>query len=410
MSLGDVLSSGRAPLAERLRPRQLSEVLGQPELSGPQSLLRRALEAGKPYSLVLYGPPGTGKTTVALAVAGQAGYAFEQLNAVVDGIKDFREVLERARERRDRGENTLLFIDEIHRFNKAQQDALLPAVESGLITLMGATTENPAHSLTRALRSRLRIERVRPLGEEHLRELARLALSDQDRGLGASEFTLSPAGLELLILYAGGDGRALLSGLDAAALLAELGGEIGEEEVKQALGSRLSAADRAEQYHLLSALIKSIRGSDPDATLYWLGRLEASGEDPVAVARRLVISASEEIGLARPGALAVANSGAMAVSLVGAPECWLNLAHVACYLAQCPKSWATYRGLAAVREYLQEHPEHPVPLHLRNPSDEVSRAEGAGRGYAHPSQAGAGKMRFLPPELEGKRFLRESNE
>lgn len=219
MSLGEVITAGRAPLADRMRPRELSEVIGQPQLTGPRTLLSRALADGRPYSLVLYGPPGTGKTTIALAIARQLGFAFEQLNAVADGIGEFRKVLERAKERRGRGEQTLLFIDELHRWSKSQQDAALPAVEAGMVTLIGATTENPAFALNRALRSRLRVERVVALDDAHMGSLARRALTDSANGLGGHGLSIDEDALNLLVLHAGGDGRALLGGLEAAALL-----------------------------------------------------------------------------------------------------------------------------------------------------------------------------------------------
>jgi putative ATPase len=349
---------------------------------------------------VLYGPPGTGKTTIAMAAARAFGLAFEQMNAVTDGVKDLREVIARATDRRRMGEGTLLFLDEISRWSKSQQDALLPYVENGTVVLIGATTENPGFELNRPLRSRLKIEMVRRIEDEDLVELADRALADADRGLGARRLTLSAEARETLLRHADGDARALLTGLEYAATLAELGAEISDELMLEALGAR-SFPGRTEHYDLASALIKSIRGSDPDAALYWLARMEATGEEPRFIARRLLISAAEEVGMAAPGALAVANSGFEATMNLGPPECWLVLAEVACYLATCPKSWASYKGLAEARRIVAESPAYPVPLALRNATDDVSRAEGAGDGYAHASSLppGSGEVRFLPDEL-----------
>ncbi len=403
MGLGEVVAARNAPLADRMRPQQLSEVVGQPQLTGERALLARALHDQRPYSFVLYGPPGTGKTTIAMVAARGFGLAFEQLNAVTDGVKDLREVTARARERRRVGEGTLLFLDEISRWSKSQQEALYPFVENGTIVLIGATTENPGFELNRALRSRLKIETVRALTDEDLSGLVDRALTDAQRGLGDKDLTLDPDARAALLRHADGDARALLTGLDYAGTLADPGTAIGAELMFEALGAR-SFPGRTEHYDLASALIKSIRGSDPDAALYWLARMEASGEEPRFIARRLLISAAEEVGMGAPGALAVANAGFEATMNLGPPECWLVLAEVACYLATSPKSWASYEGLAAARQLVAEHPSYPVPLALRNPSDEVSRAEGAGRGYTHASglAPGSDRVRFLPDELAGQ--------
>ena len=314
------------PLADRMRPRTLAEIVGQERLTAPGAPLRAAIESGQPHSLILWGPPGVGKTTIARAIAASSDASFEQLNAVTDGIKDLRAVIERAEQRQQMGRRTLLFVDEVARWNKAQQDALLPYVESGV-----------------------KLYTLDDLREDALREIAERALTDPERGVltelhpGAEPLVLSDEALEHLLLHAGGDARMLLNGVEAAAALLPDGGCITLELAQQASGSRRLAHDKAGEMHydLASALIKSIRGSDADATLYWLARLEAGGEDPAFVARRLVVSASEEIGLAAPGALAVAVAGHDAVKSIGPPECWINLAAVACYLATCPKSWAS---------------------------------------------------------------------
>lgn len=400
MGLGEAVATGKAPLADRMRPETLAEVVGQPQLTGERALLARSIRDGRPYSFVLYGPPGTGKTTIAMAAARGFGLAFEQLNAVTDGVKDLREVVARAKDRRRLGEGTLLFVDEVARWSKSQQDALLPYVENGTIVMIGATTENPGFELNRALRSRLKIELVRALDEADLSALIDRTLRDERRGLGDMGLTISDAARAALLQHSDGDARAVLTGLDYVATMSDPGDEISEDRMLEALGAR-SYPGRTEHYDLASALIKSIRGSDPDAALYWLARMEATGEEPRFVARRLLISASEEVGLAAPGALAVANAGFEAVHNLGAPECWITLAEVACYLAVSPKSWASYMGLHEARRIVAEHPSYPVPLALRNETDEVSKMEGAGRGYAHASTLppASEKVRFLPPEV-----------
>ncbi|GAC1439241.1 MAG: replication-associated recombination protein A [Solirubrobacteraceae bacterium] len=393
-----------APLADRMRPRALDEVIGQPELTAPGSPLRAALDAGEPRSLILWGPPGVGKTTIARAIARQSDAAFEQLNAVTDGIKELRAVIERAQHRR-----TLLFIDEIARWNKSQQDALLPHVESGRVILIGATTEQPGREINNALMSRLKLFTLRALDEAALSEIADRALADSERGLGGQGLTLATEAREHILLVADGDARAVLNGLEAAAVLLPRGGEITLEVAQQATGSRRLAHDKAgeQHYDLISALIKSIRGSSVDGSLYWLARLEAGGEDPAFVARRLVVSASEEVGLAAPGALAIAVAGYEAVKNIGPPECWINLAAVTAYLARAPKSWAAYEGWRAAQELVAERPAYRVPDQLRNATTAIDRAAGAGRGYVHASQAGGERVRFLPAELDGVRVFSE---
>jgi putative ATPase len=401
MGLGETVATRKAPLADRLRPETLGEVVGQPQLTGDRALLARSIADGRPYSFVLYGPPGTGKTTIAMAAARGFGLAFEQLNAVTDGVKDLREVVARAKDRRRMGEGTLLFVDEVARWSKSQQDALLPYVENGTVVLIGATTENPGFELNRALRSRLKIELVRALDDDDLSELVDRALADRSRGLGDREITVSSQARAALLQHSDGDARAVLTGLEYAATLADPGTEVSEELMLEALGAR-SFPGRTEHYDLASALIKSIRGSDPDAALYWLARMEATGEEPRFVARRLLISSAEEVGLAAPGALAIANAGFEATMNLGPPECWIVLAEVAAYLAVSPKSWASYQGLHEARRIVAEHPSYPVPLALRNETDEVSKMEGAGKGYRHASQLppGSPQVRFLPEELQ----------
>jgi putative ATPase len=416
LTLGSTTSLRHRPLAERMRPRTLDEVVGQPQLTAPNSPLRVALESGAPHSMVLWGPPGTGKTTIALCVAAAVDAEVEQLNAVTDGIKELRAVITHAEQRRDTGGRTLLFIDEIARWNKAQQDALLPYVENGTVVLVGSTTENPGFELNRALVSRLQVHVVLPLADEDLAELARRALSDVQRGVGIPAddprppYALDAAAMEHLLLTSNGDARRLLGTIERAAQLTPGGGAIDLETIEKAVGQRAVSYDKGadEHYSIISAFIKSIRGSDADAALYWLARMEAGGEAPEFIARRLVISASEEVGVAASGALTVAVSGMQAVKMIGPPECWLHLAHVTAYLARAPKSWAAYQGLGAARRLVAERPHYPVPAHLRNATTSLDRQMGHGQGYVHASQPGGEDIEFLPPELKGAEIYRPS--
>jgi putative ATPase len=340
--------------------------------------------------MVLWGPPGTGKTTIALCVAKEVDAEVEQLNAVTDGIKELRAVIGRAEQRRGMGGRTLLFIDEIARWNKAQQDALLPYVENGTVVLVGSTTENPGFELNRALVSRLQVHVVLPLQDEDLTELAHRALTDATRGVGIPAddprppYALEPAAAEHLLLTSNGDARRLLGTVERAAQLTPDGGLIALATVEKAVGQRAVSYDKGadEHYAIISAFIKSIRGSDPDAALYWLARMEAGGEAPEFIARRLAVS------------------GMQAVKMIGPPECWLHLAHVTAYLARAPKSWAAYQGLGAARKLVAERPHYPVPAHLRNPTTALDRKLGHGQGYVHASQPGSDAVEFLPPELK----------
>jgi putative ATPase len=416
LSLGSALASRHQPLADRMRPRGLDEVVGQPHLTQPGSPLRVALETGTPHSMVLWGPPGTGKTTIALCVAAAVVADVEQLNAVTDGLKELRAVIERAERRRDAGTQTLLFIDEIGRWNKAQQDALLPYVENGVIVLVGSTTANPGFELNNSLVSRLQVHIVRPLGDEDLTELASRALRDVKRGVGIPvddrrpSYELAPEALSHLLLVSDGDARRLLGVIEAAAELAPGGGTIDLATIERAAGRRAVLYDKGadEHYAVISAFIKSIRGSDPDAALYWLARMEAGGEDPAFIARRLVISASEEVGTADANALPLAVSAMQAVKMIGEPECWLNLAHTTAHLARAPKSWAAYKGLARARALVRDRPHYPVPAQLRNPTTRLDRQQGFGRGYVHASQSGADDVEFLPSELLGETIYNPS--
>ena len=387
--------SRRAPLAERLRPKALDEVVGQPHLTGEGGPLRAAVERGRIGSLILWGPPGTGKTTLARVLAGTVEEEFVPLSAVTSGVKDLRAALDGARERlkyEDRG--TLLFVDEVHRFNKAQQDALLPALEEGLVDFIGATTENPSFEVTAPLLSRSRVLRLRPLSEDDLGVLL-------ERGIEELGVEVSQEAREYLLRLSGGDGRRLLNALEVAAVGAE---RVEVVDVERAVGQRALRYGREEHYDVISAFIKSVRGGDPDAALHYLARMLEAGEDPVFIARRLVILASEDIGNADPHGLPLATAAAQAVQLIGMPEGRIPLAQAATYLASAPKSNAAYVGIGRALEDVRRGPVSEVPLHLRNAATGLMREEGYGAGYryAHDDEPGGMNDRYLPDELAGR--------
>ncbi len=390
-----------------MRPRTLDELVGQEHVVGPGSALRDAIESGRPHSAILYGPPGAGKTTLArIAAAGAAG-AFEEESAVNAGKAEIRAVIERARERRrGSGRPTILFLDEIHRFNKAQQDALLPAVEEGLLTLIGATTENPYFEVNSALLSRAQVYELAPLSPEQVEALLRRALADPERGL-AEPPPVADAALAMLAERSGGDARVALSALERAAERAG-GKEIDVAAVEDALQRRALDYDRQgdRHYDFVSAWIKATRGSDVDASLYYLAVMLEGGEDPRFIARRMVILASEDIGNADPQALLVADAAARAVDRVGLPECALNLAQAAVHLALAPKSNASYKALAAARAEVRDNGAQTPPDYLRD--GHYPGAEKLGRGsgyrYAHDAPDGVSDQPLLPPGLEERRF------
>ena len=405
----------RAPLADRLRPQSIDEVVGQVHLLGPDGTLRKLVEADRLSSAILWGPPGTGKTTLARLVATASSKEFVQLSAVNASVKDVREVIAKATERlgaQDRG--TILFLDEVHRFNKSQQDALLPAVESGVLTLIGATTENPFFEVNAPLRSRSTLFRLVALDEEDIALL--LA-----RGLELEGAEATSEAIEYLAGRAAGDGRQGLTTLEVAVALATA--DHGErldssERVMVELRHAEAATDlkalrygRDEHYDIVSAFIKSIRGTDPDAALYWLARMLTAGEDPRFIARRLVIAASEDVGMADPMSLLVAEAAARAVDFVGLPEARINLAHATVHLATAPKSNSAYAGLNAAMADVQDRTAGEVPLHLRDGSYRGAASLGHGQGYDYPHSHAEGwvEQQYLPDDLVGVRYYQPTN-
>ncbi len=403
----------RSPLASRLRPRSLDEVVGQRHLLGPDGALRRLVEADRLSSAILWGPAGTGKTTLARLVAGDSAKEFVQLSAVNATVKDVREVIAAAEQRlgaHDRG--TILFLDEVHRFNKAQQDALLPAVESGVLTLIGATTENPFFEVNPPLRSRSTLFRLEALGEDDLATLI-------ERGLEVESASATPEAVAYLASRAAGDGRQVLTTLEVAIALAEVRAAGAERADDGPIDGRVTLADaeaatdlkalrygRDEHYDIISAFIKSIRGTDPDAALYWLARMLAAGEDPRFIARRLVIAASEDIGLADHTALSVATAAAAAVDYVGLPEARINLAHATVHLATSPKSNTAYMGLNRAVADVQDLPAGEVPMHLRDSSYRGAASLGHGEGYRYPHDDPTGHVaqQYKPDEVRERRY------
>lgn len=397
-----------APLAARLRPRILDEVVGQAQLLAPGHALGDAIRRGDVGSVILWGPPGSGKTTLARVIARHTDREFVTFSAVTEGVQRVREILREAEDRRRLGRETIFFCDEIHRFNRGQQDAFLPAVESGLITLIGATTENPSFELNAALLSRCRVYVLEPLAGSELAALLRRALEDRDRGLGALELRVDEEAIAFLAEAADGDARRALTALEAASQQVGLGGAVTREVAADVFARRLPAYDKSGEghYNLISALHKAVRGSDPQGALYWLARMIEGGEAPLFLARRLVRMATEDIGLADPQALTVALAAKDAFDFLGAPEGELALAEAAVYLATAPKSNRVYGAWGAAREAARRTPAAPVPLHLRNAVTGLMKEIGYGKGYryAHDAPTAYLSQEYLPDELRGERF------
>jgi putative ATPase len=405
-----------------MRPRTLEEFVGQEHLVGPGKPLRVQIERDDPGSMIFWGPPGTGKTTLAKIIAGITKADFVEFSAVLSGIKEIKQVMADADRARQYGTRTIVFVDEIHRFNKAQQDAFLPHVEKGSIRLIGATTENPSFEIISALLSRCRVYVLKPLTEDQLVFLLRRALSDAERGLGQLRLKISDESLRKIAAYSSGDARSAYNALEVAASLSVETGlaaspadvTITDEIVHVALQKRVLLYDKTgeEHYNLISALHKSVRNSDPDAALYWLARMLEAGEDPLYIARRVVRMAVEDIGLAEPNALALSMAARDAVDFIGMPEGNLALAQAVVYLSLAPKSNALYTAYAAVQQDVEHTAAEPVPLHLRNAPTGLMKGLGYGKDYqyAHDVESKVAAMECLPESLRGRSYYRPTNE
>src|ERR1700691_2636379 len=406
------------PLADRMRPRTLNEYAGQEHLIGPGKALRAQIDRDATGSIICWGPPGTGKTTLAKIIASMTKAEFIEFAAVLAGIKEIKQVMADAERARQYGTRTIVFIDEIHRFNKAQQDAFLPHVEKGNIRLIGATTENPSFEINGALLSRTRVYVLQPLTEDQIVELLKRALGDQERGLGALKLRASDEVLKKIASYTSGDARSAYNVLEVAASLAEQSGsqppEITDDIVRDALQKRTLLYDKAgeEHYNLISALHKSVRNSDPDAALYWLGRMVEAGEDPLYIARRVVRMAVEDIGLADPNALSLCMAARDAVDFIGMPEGNLALAQAVVHLSVAPKSNALYTAYSTVQQDIEQTAAEPVPLHLRNAPTGLMKDLGYGKDYqyAHDVEGKVANMQCLPENLRDRVYYRPTNE
>ncbi|HLB59927.1 MAG TPA: replication-associated recombination protein A [Bdellovibrionota bacterium] len=400
-----------APLAQRMRPKSLNNFFGQEHLVGPGKILSEAIKHGQIFSIILWGPPGSGKTTLAHIIAQQTNHDFTSLSAVHSGTKDLKETFQRAKERFNfDGKRTILFIDEIHRFNKAQQDALLPDIERGTATLIGATTENPSFEVNSALLSRSKVLVLKPLSADNIRNIVEQALQDEERGFGLQKISMNPDAFDFLVQAANGDARSALNALEVAVKITS-GKKILElADIETAYQRKHLYYDKKADAHYdtISAFHKSLRGSDPDAALYYLARMIEAGEDPLFIARRMVNFASEDIGNADPRALTLAISVAEAVKFLGLPECRINLAQGVTYLALAPKSNASYVGIEEAIADVHKHGSLGIPLHIRNAPTHLMKSLGYGKGYqyAHDQKDGLPSHTHLPPELNDRKYYR----
>ncbi len=406
-------SERQGPLAARMRPRSLEEIIGQEHILGPGKLLRRAIEADQLSSVIFYGPPGTGKTTLAKVIARTTRSPFAQLSAVTSGVNDIRKLTQEAKERLGMyGQRTVLFIDEIHRFNKSQQDALLPFVEDGTIILIGATTENPSFEVNAALLSRSRIFPLKPISEPKLIQILQRALTDKERGLGEYNVNITQEALQHIARVAGGDARNALNALELAVLttspdengIRQITIEVAEESIQQKVVRYDKQGDN--HYDTISAMIKSMRGSDPDAALYYLAKMIHAGEDPRFIARRIFIHAAEDVGMADPRALLIASAAAQAVEHIGLPEAQIPLAQAVIYIATAPKSNSVVRGINEALQCVKNESQGEVPPHLRDAHFKGAKEQGRGKGYLYPHDYPRGyvKQQYLPDEHLGKVF------
>ena len=408
MDLFSIDTSKVAPLAERMRPRTISEYLGQTHILGEGKLLRRLIETDRLTSLIFWGPPGSGKTTLARIIANATKSHFIFFSAIMSGIKEIREVVKEAEDTlKYHGRRTILFVDEIHRFNKSQQDAFLPYVERGTFTMIGATTENPSFEVIAPLLSRCKVLVLTPLSDQEIALILQNALQDAERGLGAFGLDASPEALAFMAEQAQGDARVALNSLETAARLAPIDSTITLETAREAVQKKPLLYDKGgeEHYNVISAFIKSMRGSDPDASLYWLARMLEAGEDPIFILRRMVIFASEDVGNADPRGLQMAVSALQAFQLVGMPEGRIILGQAVSYLATAPKSNASYLGINQALAEVRQTGALPVPMQIRNAPTQLMKGMGYGKGYRYPHDyAGYPAQGYLPEQIAGKRF------
>ncbi|OGD86090.1 AAA family ATPase [Candidatus Curtissbacteria bacterium RBG_16_39_7] len=407
------------PLASRIRPEDFEDFVGQEHLVTKGKLLRAAIENDQLFSIILWGPPGSGKTTLARIVAKKTGAQFVQFSAVTSGVADVKKVVGEARVKvKLYNQRTILFVDEIHRFNKAQQDAFLPSVEDGTIILIGATTENPSFEIIGPLLSRCRVFVLERLSQKHIKSLLKRALKDKEKGLGNEKLEVTSSVLDFIAYSSNGDARIALNALEVATQIApkkKYGKKVINKKVAQeALQQKTLLYDKAgeEHYNTVSAFIKSLRGSDPDASLYWLARMVEAGEDPRFIARRMVIFASEDIGNADPQALQIATAAAQAVEFVGMPEAQINLSQAVTYLATAPKSNASYMALLEAKEDVKESLNEPIPLHLRNAPTPLMKKQGYSKGYRYPHSYPGHfvKEEYLPQSLKNRRYYRPTEQ